>query len=63
MTKFGQTTDYSASKHIRDLEKYLGKGVLDYVCINTQKPDSEALKWYQNQQEIPVLNDKQNVPV
>src|SRR3989344_2150773 len=31
MTKFGQTTNYTAQDHVNELEAYLGKKVLDYV--------------------------------
>lgn len=57
MTKFGQTTNYTASDHLRDLEKYLGKGGLDCVIVNTQRPDKKALKWYERHKEVPVEDD------
>jgi uncharacterized cofD-like protein len=57
MTKYGQTTDYTGYKHIIDLEKYLGKNVLDFILVNTQKPIKEALAWYQEYNEILVQDD------
>jgi uncharacterized cofD-like protein len=57
MTKFGQTTDYTAKDHIRDIEKYLGKGVLDYIIVNTSKPDEKELAWYKEYKEFPVKDD------
>lgn len=57
MTKYGQTTDYKASDHIRDLEMYLGKDVLDAVLINSRKPSRKTLSWYEQYGEIPVEND------
>ncbi|MFH1826899.1 MAG: uridine diphosphate-N-acetylglucosamine-binding protein YvcK [bacterium] len=57
MTKFGQTTNYSANDHIKDLEKYIGKGVIDIVLINNEKPSSKALAWYENFKEVPVIDD------
>jgi uncharacterized cofD-like protein len=57
MTKFGQTTHYTASDHVYDLEKYLGKNVLDTVLVNTQRPDKEAIKWYGKHNEEPVVDD------
>lgn len=60
MTKFGQTTNYTAKDHIKDLEKYIGKGVLDIVLINNEKPSPQALQWYQKFKEIPVLDDLDN---
>jgi uncharacterized cofD-like protein len=60
MTKCGQTTRYKASAHIRDLEKYLGKGILDLVLINKKKPSEKAMKWYKRFYEEVVVNDLEN---
>ncbi|MBI2036267.1 YvcK family protein [Candidatus Microgenomates bacterium] len=57
MTKYGQTTNYKASDHIADLEKYVGRGVLDAVLINTKKPRREALDWYSDFEEYPLVDD------
>lgn len=57
MTKFGQTTNYKASDHLNDLEKYLGKNILDCVILNTKKPSGRALQWYAKQKEKAVEND------
>lgn len=57
MTKYGQTTLYSAKNHADDLEKYLGKGVLDYVLINSKMPHRNTLSWYEEYGEHPVAND------
>ncbi len=54
MTKYGQTTRYTARDHIRDLEKYLGKGVIDMVLVNKKKPRKETLAWYADFEEFPV---------
>ena len=37
MTKFGQTTNYSARDHTEDLERYIGKGVIDIVLVNNER--------------------------
>ncbi len=57
MTKYGQTTDYSAQDHLKDVEKYLGNDVLDYILVNTKKPRNETLAWYQEFDEYPVQDD------
>mgnify|MGYP001565825924 CR=1 FL=1 len=57
MTKFGQTTNYTAKDHIKDLEKYLGKGTIDIVLMNNQKPSPQTLLWYEKYKEIPVIDD------
>jgi uncharacterized cofD-like protein len=57
MTKYGQTTKYTAKDHIADLEKYLGTGVLDYVLVNSKLPNKKALSWYAEYEEYPVVDD------
>lgn len=54
MTKYGQTTKYKASDHIKTLEEYLGKGILDYVLINSKRPKKQVLGWYEEYGEHPV---------
>lgn len=46
MTKFGETNHFKVSDFIKTIEKYLGKKVLDYVLINTKRPDEERLREY-----------------
>ncbi len=57
MTKYGQTTDYKVSDHIRDLEKYIGKNTIDFILINIKIPSPKTLKWYKKHHEVPVLDD------
>lgn len=57
MTKYGQTTNYTARNHVDDLEKYIGKNVLDMVLVNTKSPKREALAWYKDFEEHPVVDD------
>lgn len=56
MTKKGQTTNYSASSHIKDLEKYLGRKI-DFVLINNQTIPSSIIRFYQKYGEKPVVDD------
>lgn len=57
MTKYGQTTKYTAVDHLKDLETYLGKKTLDAVLINNTKPQPKTLAWYEDYGEEPVLDD------
>lgn len=57
MTKHGQTTSYKASDHLKDLEQYLGEGVIDYVLLNEKMPRKSTLSWYQEYEEFPVTDD------
>lgn len=56
MTKSGQTTNYRASDHVKDLKKYLGRNP-DYVLINNSKIPNEILNWYKKYNEVEVIND------
>lgn len=57
MTKYGQTSGFSAKDHVDEIEKYLGKGVIDYVLINSKKPKKAVLSWYEEYDEYPVKDD------
>lgn len=57
MTKYGQTSKYGAKKHIAELEKYLGHGVIDFVLVNSKKPKKTVLSWYEEYDEFPVKDD------
>jgi len=57
MTKYGQTTNYAASDHIKDLEKYLGREVLDVVVVNNKRPSRKILEWYWESNEVVVEDD------
>ncbi len=60
MTKYGQTTHYTAKDHINDLEKYIGEGTLNTILLNTKRPTKETLSWYEDFDEQPVLDDLAN---
>lgn len=57
MTKLGQTTDYTASDHMKDLESYLGENIIDYILVNSKKPKKETLERYEEYKEYPVEDD------
>ena len=59
MTKRGHTTGFGAKKHVSEMEKYLGEGVLDYIVINSEKPSKSVLLWYSEYEETPVKDDLQ----
>lgn len=56
MTKAGQTTNYTTSDHITDLETYLGKKI-DAVIVNNGEIPKDILEWYVKEGEKPVEND------
>ena len=57
MTKYGQTTRYSAKDHLKDLEKYLGQNIIEYILINSKMPKEKTLYWYEEFEEFPVKDD------
>ena len=59
-TKLGQTTNYTATDHITDLEKYIGKNILDYVLVNNKQPTQNALDWYLKKKEMVVEDNIKN---
>lgn len=56
MTKFGQTHELSASQHVSEISKYLGK-LPDYVICNVGDFPAEVLEHYSKQKEFPVVDD------
>jgi 2-phospho-L-lactate transferase/gluconeogenesis factor (CofD/UPF0052 family) len=57
MSQPGETTEFSASDHIRALRKHAGGKFLDYAVINI-RPITSAMKTrYAKQEAMPVAND------
>jgi uncharacterized cofD-like protein len=57
MTQVNQTYGFTLSRHVREVEKYLGRGALDFVVFNTRKPNKATLKKYMAEQSFFVEND------
>lgn len=58
MTRFGQTNDYSAKDHIKEIEKYLGEGSIDYCLVNKNgKLPEGVLRRYREERAAPVADD------
>lgn len=57
MTKNGETNGFKASDHVREIEKYLGEGTVDYVICNTKKPSEELLDLYEKENRFFVEPD------
>lgn len=47
MTKLGETVGYSVSDFYNEIEKYLGKNILNYVIYNQRVPKKERISEYQ----------------
>lgn len=46
VTQPGQTDGFDLTKHVATIEKYIGKGILDYAIINSRQPPSDILDRY-----------------
>lgn len=61
MTKYGQTSGFTASDHIKELEKYVGEGVVDFCLVNKSNNFPPGiLKRYQEEKAYPVKDDVKN---
>ncbi len=56
VTKFGQTFNFSAADHVKEIEKYTGREI-DYVLINNRELPENILKKYALQNDYPVEDD------
>jgi len=57
MARYGQSYKFTVKDHVAVLEKYLGKGVLDYVLVNKSKLSRLILRRYKEEQAFPVKDD------
>ncbi len=57
MTQVNQTHGLKLSGHINAIEKYLGKGIIDFVVFNNKKPNKQILGKYLAEQSFFVEND------
>ena len=58
MTKYGETNKFTAEDFFATLEKYLGKGVIDYFLVNIEKPKNCYLGKYDKEKAGPVKYNK-----
>lgn len=56
MTKAGQTTDYTAYDHLKDITHYLGREP-EIVIVNNGLISTEIVEWYKSHTEGPVENN------
>lgn len=58
MTRHGQTDGFSAKDHLKEFEKYLGEGIIDYCLVNKSKEiPKNILKRYEQENAYPVKDD------
>lgn len=56
MNRKGQTTGYKVSNYLKELIRFLGEDIFDFVLVNNQKPDSKLIEVYSEEGEL-VMND------
>jgi len=56
MTKYGQTYNFTAADHIRELERYSGSAI-DHILLNTTPLPKEILSAYKEERDTPVEDD------
>lgn len=56
MTKFGQTTGFTATDHLSEVTKYIGR-TPDFVVMNNSTFPPEVLAHYEKEHEYPVEDD------
>ncbi len=58
MTKFGQTAGFGARDHLKVVEKYIGKGSVDYCLVNKSKNlPMDIIKRYKEEKADLVKDD------
>lgn len=60
VTQPGQTQNFSASKHLKTIKKYL-EGNIDYIILNSQEPSEKLKKQYKQEKCEIVENDISNI--
>ncbi len=58
MTKYGETNKFTAEDFFVTLEKYLGKGIIDYFLVNIEKPKDYYLGKYKKEKAELVNYDR-----
>lgn len=56
MTKSGQTGNYTATNHLTDIEKYIGRKV-DHIVMHKGTIDEHIMEWYESHHEYKVADD------
>jgi uncharacterized cofD-like protein len=56
MNKNGQTTGFKTSDYVREIERYVGKGVFDVILVNDELPADDLMEVYRKEGDL-VEND------
>lgn len=61
MNQPGQTDGYTLARYINEVERYLGKHVLDYAIVNNGEITNEMIKDFNQLESTPVKIDLVNI--
>lgn len=61
MNEPGETTGYTLAKHINEIERYIGKHVLDYCITNNGEITRDMIKDFNQGNSTPVIVDLDNI--
>lgn len=61
MNSPGETDGYTLAKHVNEVERYLGKHVIDYVIANNAEITEEMIKDFNQGSSTPVKLDLENI--
>ncbi len=56
MNRKGQTTNFKVSHYIKEISKFIGADVFDYILVNSEDPPSELIEVYREEGDL-VKND------
>ena len=61
MNQPGQTDGYTLARYVNEIERYIGKHVLDYAIVNSGKITDEMIKDFNQEDSTPVKIDLENI--
>lgn len=61
MNQPGQTDGYTLARYINEIERYVGKHVLDYAIVNNGEITAEMIKDFNQEDSTPVKIDLENI--
>lgn len=61
VTKPGQTDGWHVIDYVREIEKYCGKGTIDFALYNTKPPEQHLLDKYAHDGELPLDISKNRI--
>lgn len=56
MNKKGQTTNFAVSDYLREIVKFIGEDIFDYIIVNKQQPPKDLIDIYAEEGDL-VKND------